>query len=385
MAYYTNNGTIKIRIRLKYAPLYSGVSNLTHPIKNRAPQKGREMKKIIPQLAFTVAAVFAAGFSATSTAAADEIKLRFAHSFPTSHFIQKQAIEPWMENVTKLTDGQVTFDHFPAQQLGKSKDMLALTQNGVTDIGYVGVSYVSDKMPLSGVAQLPGSFATSCQGTNAYWEIANKDPIAKQDFADNKVRLLFSFVLEPYQIYTANKKVMTAADAEGLKLRSTGGAMDIFTRKIGAIPVRMTATETRESLSRGTLDGIIFPNQSVISYDLVPLVKYGTRGGNFGSFVVTFVMNEDAWGKLPEDAQKALTTASEEMVTEMCKNVDEGVENAIAEMQKAGVEYHELSTSDLETFTKYSDEVAEEWAKDLDDRGKPGNEVLTQFQSALSK
>ena len=100
---------------------------------------------------------------------------------------------------------------------------------------------------------------------------------------------------------------------------------------------------------------------------------------------MTFVMNEEAWGKLPEDAQNALTTASEDMVTEMCKNVDEGVENAIAEMQKAGIEYHELSASDLKTFTKYSDEVAEEWAKDLDDRGKPGNEVLTQFQSALSK
>ncbi|WP_339635944.1 TRAP transporter substrate-binding protein DctP [uncultured Sneathiella sp.] len=343
------------------------------------------MRKIVSKFIFTAATVLAMSAPVKATLADDAIKLRFAHSFPTSHFIQKQAIEPWMADVTKLTDGKVTFDHFPAQQLGKSKDMLALTQNGVTDIGYVGVSYVSDKMPLSGVAQLPGSFATSCQGTNAYWTVSNEDPIKTQDFGDNKVRLLFSFVLEPYQIYTAKKKVTNAADAEGLKLRSTGGAMDIFARKIGAVPVRMTATETRESLSRGTLDGLIFPNQSVISYDLVPLLKYGTRGGNFGSFIVTFVINEDVWGKLPADVQSAMTSASESMVQTMCKNIDEGVGKAIAEMEKAGIEYYTLSKSDSESFAKHSDEVAAEWAKDLDGRGKPGSEVLKQFNEALKQ
>jgi len=340
---------------------------------------------MITKFILAAAAVVFLGAPLKPALADGAIKLRFAHSFPTSHYIQKQAIEPWMANVTKLTDGTVTFDHFPAQQLGKSKDMLALTQNGVADIGYVGVSYVSDKMPLSGVAQLPGSFATSCQGTDAYWTIVNKDPIASQDFADNKVRLLFAFVLEPYQVYTSKKKVTNAADVAGLKLRSTGGAMDIFTRKIGAVPVRMTATEARESLSRGTLDGIIFPNQSVISYDLVPLLKYATRGGNFGSFIVTFVINEEVWGKLPSNVQSAMTNASESMVSEMCKNIDGGVDNAIAEMEAAGIEYHTLSAADRNSFAIFSDEVAEEWASDLDDRGKPGNEVLNGFKSALSQ
>ncbi|TNE36302.1 MAG: C4-dicarboxylate ABC transporter [Alphaproteobacteria bacterium] len=343
------------------------------------------MKKIVSKFTFAAAIALALGGAAKPSLADDAIKLRFAHSFPTSHFIQKQSIEPWMAEVTKRTNGKVTFAHFPAQQLGKAKDMLALTQNGVTDIGYVGVSYVSDKMPLSGVAQLPGSFATSCEGTHAYWTIANKEPIKTQDYANNKVHLLYAFVLEPYQIYTAKKQVTNAGDAAGLKLRSTGGAMDIFTRKIGAIPVRMTATETRESLSRGTLDGLIFPNQSVISYDLVSLLKYGTRGGNFGSFIVTFVINEGVWEKLPADVQSAMTTASENMVSTMCKNIDEGVGNAIAQMQKAGIEYHTLSEADRASFAKHSDEVAAEWAKDLDDRGKPGSEVLKEFRDALSQ
>ena len=41
--------------------------------------------------------------------------------------------------------------------------MLQLATTGVADITYVVPSYVSDKMPLMTVSELPGMAATSCQ------------------------------------------------------------------------------------------------------------------------------------------------------------------------------------------------------------------------------
>src|SRR3546814_20351138 len=107
------------------------------------------------------------------------------------------------------------------------------------------MSDVSDKMPLSSVAQLPGAFTTACEGTHAYWKIARGETMTKHEFGANKVRQLFAIVLEPYQIYTASKQVSTIDDVKGLKLRSTGGAMEIFTRNSGAIPDRMATQEAR--------------------------------------------------------------------------------------------------------------------------------------------
>ena len=78
---------------------------------------------------------------------------------------------------------------------------------GVVDIGYIGPSYVSDKMPLSEVAQLPGAFATSCQGTLAYWKTAREGILAKQEYAPNKIKLLLAVVLPPYQVWTVKSKV----------------------------------------------------------------------------------------------------------------------------------------------------------------------------------
>ena len=82
--------------------------------------------------------------------------MRVANSFPKGHYLVKLVLEPWMEEVKKRTNNAVTFEHYPAQQLGKAADMLKLTQTGVADIGYVAPGYTSDKMPVSEVAMLPG-------------------------------------------------------------------------------------------------------------------------------------------------------------------------------------------------------------------------------------
>src|SRR5204863_8426201 len=74
--------------------------------------------------------------------------LKVADSFPAGHYLVRLMLKPWMDDVTKRTNGAVTFTYYPNQQIGKAADMLRLTQSGVVDIGYIGPSYVSDKMPL---------------------------------------------------------------------------------------------------------------------------------------------------------------------------------------------------------------------------------------------
>ena len=152
--------------------------------------------------------------------AADPITLRVADSFPKGHYLVKLILEPWMDEVKKRTNNAVSFEHYPAQQLGKAADMLKLTQTGVADIGYVAPAYVSDKMPVSEVAMLPGAFEHSCQGTLAYWKLARSGVIAEQDYASNNIRLLLAVSLPQYRIFTVKHPVKDAADVTGLKLRS---------------------------------------------------------------------------------------------------------------------------------------------------------------------
>lgn len=336
------------------------------------------MKKTTVLLSAVLAAAIA-----PSGYAQQKIELRVADSFPASHYMAAAA-KRWMDLVTEKTGGQVQFKYFGNQQLGKAKDMLTLTQSGATDIAYVAPSYVSDKMPLSAVAELPGGFPNSCVGTTAYWQLANDGILAKDEMKPNGVKLIFTAVSAPYQILTTKTPIKDPLKSfQGLKLRAYGPTQELAMRKLGAVPVRMAGPEIRESLSRGTLDGIVFPWASLASYDLTPLVKYSTVNQHFGAVPFNYVMNSASFEKLSAPVQKALMQAGEEVTRDTCARIDRETEQLGEKLKTAGISVVSFSAEEQSKVNDLLAEIGPEWAKDLDQRGKPGSEVLKAFREAV--
>lgn len=316
--------------------------------------------------------------------AAEPVRLRVADSFPKGHYLVKLILEPWMDEVSKRTGNGVVFEHYPAQQLGKATDMLKLTQTGVADIGYVAPAYTSDKMPVSEVAMLPGAFEHSCQGTLAYWKLAKNGVIAEQDYAGNSIRLLLAVSLPQYRIFTVKQPVRDVADVNGLKLRSTGGAQDLTLRAIGSVPVRMAAPDAYESLSRGTMDGLLFPLESVVAYGADKLVKYSTDGLGFGSFIVSYSISDGAWKKLAPEIQKAMTDVAEEIIPSACQQVQKADNDTKRSLEAAGIRFETLRPEVNARFRDLMKGVARTWSEGLDARGKHGSDALKEFDAAVA-
>ena len=277
--------------------------------------------------------------ASTSTASAQEkITLRLADSLPSGHVIHELVGKPFSELVTKLTNGQVTFQHFPAEQLGKAKDMAQLTALGVADVSYIVPSYSSDKFPLTAVAELPGIFDNECQGSLAFYKVSHNGGILEtREFAPNQLRPLVTLALPAYQVQLAtSREIKAAKDLEGLKIRTTGGAMDLMMRSIGGVPVRMAAPEIYESLTRGTLDGLIFSYQSSASYDFGKLLKSGTEGLNFGTAIFTYSIGELKFKSLPENVRKALVEAGEVRIHNLLNLAESLLENGLAQLRTLG-------------------------------------------------
>ncbi|MGF7160991.1 TRAP-type C4-dicarboxylate transport system substrate-binding protein [Rhodoligotrophos appendicifer] len=340
---------------------------------------------MIRRLLKTTVAALSLFASFTTVHAQEKITLRVADHYPVNAPTGRYTAGFFMDEVKKATNGAVEFQYFPAEQMGKVKDLLALTQSGVVDIGFVGPSYVSDKMPLSGVAELPGTFATSCEGTRAYWALARDGGLLdKTEFRPNGVRVLLSVVLPPYQIFTRNS-LDGIAGVEGLKLRSGGGAQDLTIRKLGAVPIRLAGPEVYESLARGTLDGVVFPIPSIATFNLQGNLKTGTVGENFGGFAVNYVISDAKWKSLPDAVKNAMLSAGEATTKHACEMSDRDQEPALAKLEAAGVDMKPLTQADQTKITELLRPVQTEWATALDKRGKPGGEVLKAFLAELGK
>jgi len=328
----------------------------------------------------------ALAMAVTPAAAQEKVTLRLAESLPQGHVIHELVAKPFMELVTKATNGQVTFQHYPAEQLGKAKDMAQLTVAGVADVSYIVPSYSSDKYPLTAVAELPGLFETDCQGSLAFYKISHNGGILEsKEFGPNQLRPLVTIALPAYQILLAtSREVKSAKDLEGLKMRTTGGAMDLMMRSIGGVPVRMAAPEIYESLTRGTLDGIIFSYQSSVSYDFGKILKSGTEGLNFGTAIFTYSIGENKFRSLPENVRKALVEAGEQTTREGCKRFEDGEKAAAEKIKSQGMKIINFSDADKKLFDTAFKAVADDWVKDINKRGKPGTEVFKAFTEALS-
>ena len=339
------------------------------------------MLKQFAQAALAVAATVALGAGAQ---AQTTTKIKIADSFPVGHYLPRYITTPMMEKLKANPAAKgIEFEYYPAEQMGKAKDFLSLVQSGVIDIAYVAPGFVSDKMPLSVVSELPLEFSGSCQGTMAYWNLAKPGGLLdKKEFAPNGIRLLFTIVLPPYQIIT-RKPFSNLKEIEGMKIRASGSAKELVLKKLKAIPVLMPTPDVYESLSRGTIDGVLFPFNSLAPYEIHKLSKTGTIGENFGTFVANWVISEKRFQSLPPAVQQDLTAMGEQLTKAACTQVEKDEAGDIEKVKAAGVKLTPLSAADHATVATVMQDVAKDWADTLDKRGKSGTEVLNAFKAGL--
>jgi TRAP-type C4-dicarboxylate transport system substrate-binding protein len=339
------------------------------------------MTKLFKKAALAAVAVVCVAGGALAQA---PTKIKIADSFPVGHYLPKYFTTPMVERLKANPAAKgFEFEYYPAEQMGKAKDFLALVQSGVIDIAYVAPGFVSDKMPLSVVSELPLDFSGSCQGTLAYWNLAKPGGLLdKKEFAPNGVRLLFTIVLPPYQVIT-RKPFATLKDLEGMKIRASGSAKELVLKKLKAIPVLMPTPDVYESLSRGTIDGVLFPFNSLAPYEIHKLSKTGTIGENFGTFVANWVISEKRFQSLPAGVQQDLTAMGEQLTRSACAQVEKDEAGDIEKVKAAGVKLTPLSAADKAALASVLQDVAKDWADNLDKRGKSGTEVLNAFKAGL--
>lgn len=335
------------------------------------------------RLAVVGASLVAAAMAAQPAGAADAVKLKFADWLPMSHYTLEQGVNPWLADIAKASGGSIQIEYYPAQQLGKAKDMVTLAQSGVADIVHISPAYISEKFPLSGVAELPGMFSTTCEGNRKLMSLMKPGGfLDQQEYKPQKLRVLWAMTYAPYAIVTTNKPVSKLSDMQGLKMRTAGGAMDITATQTGAVPIKMTGPDVLPSLQRGTLDGMFVTLLSLKPFDWQTALKYMTTNVSTASFVSVFAITENGWNKLSPAQQATLAQTSDDTVQRICNWVDRANQEVIRELEKDGMTQVLMEDAETSKLDQKLAETRSRWAKALDAIGKPGTRTLSSFEGA---
>lgn len=315
-------------------------------------------------------------------AATDVVKLKMADAFPPSHKASIEGAVYWSNLVQTYTNGEVQIDYFPAQQLGKAKDMINLLQNKVADIAYIAPSYVSNKLPLSGVGMLPGFIKTSQEGTKAYWKLI-ENYLLEEEFLKNGIRPLWVLCLPKYGIATTGKPLNSIDDLNGLKVRTAGVTQEFMIRKLGAIPVAIPAQEIMIALQRGTVDATTTPIGSLRDYpggeDIMSNVA---ADANVGSFIMTYCINESVWQKMPSNVKEAMLRASQETMDHISLFYDEKTISEVKNYPKSVV-MCKWNDADLLKQKEAANMTRKMWAEMLDKGGHKGTETVEKFEKLV--
>ncbi|MDO8771524.1 MAG: TRAP transporter substrate-binding protein DctP [Burkholderiaceae bacterium] len=316
------------------------------------------------------------------------INLRVADTLPTGSVLLNSYVKPYMETVEKESKGQIKFQHFPGGQLGKAADMLTLTQSGLVDIGYIVPTYISDKMPLTSVMEVPGAMGDDyCRSIRVVWKMTHSGGwLEKNEFHPNRVIPLLTLMYPSYQIIvTSGRKVESLKDLAGLKMRTAGGSVEYLMNNLGMIPVKVAVSESYDAMARGTIDGSFSPLLSLAPYGVDGLVKTYSTNASFGAAVLTYSIGEVKFKQLPEKVRALLLKVGEEVSLASCKKFTSGELEAQAMLKSKGANHFQFSKEDQKRIAVANIATIVDWATALDKRGKPGTATVDALRKTLAE
>ncbi|WP_375176048.1 TRAP transporter substrate-binding protein DctP [Pseudooceanicola sp.] len=210
--------------------------------------------------------------------------------------------------VEERTDGAFKFETFGAGEFAKGPDIYALVRKGVVPMATISPSYFQDKAETASFYYgIPGTFKEAWEMQNAIKNLGLEDLLNEELAADGL--LIRSEKIYPTEM-VASKKIETAEDFSGLKIRSSGTTLD-YLKAAGAAPQYIPGSELYQSLSSGVVDGAHWGAAvGAQSMSLWEVCKYHYRtplGLNSDAYIV----NMDALNDIDAELAETLLDAME--------------------------------------------------------------------------
>jgi len=261
---------------------------------------------------------------ASTTAFAQQTKLKWAHVYETSEPYHKWSV--WAaQEIEKRTNGKYHIDVFPASSLGKESDINQGLTLGTVDMIISGLSFAARTMPRIGVGYYPYTFRDG----QHLLKFAKSD-VFKGMVDEYRAKTGIQITAITYygiRQATSNRSFTDCAGMKGLKMRVPDvPAYLALPRACGANPTPIAFAEVYLALQNGTVDAQENPFTTIEAKKFYEVQKYIILTGHIVDSLATQVAPH-VWNKLTDQEKKIFTEVTQEAAA-----------NATADIQKREAE-----------------------------------------------
>jgi len=266
----------------------------------------------------------------------------------------------------------------------KPKGVLEGVKLGLGDIGIVTTIFHSSKLPSQGLAAVtPFIAADSRAVAKSVDEIAKEFPTMQKEFEkQNQVYLATGVVLDTYQVFS-NKPVESLKDLQGDKVAGAGMNMRYLEGIEGAVGVRGGLTDFYNMLQTGLVEHAMLWPEAAKTFKIAEVGPYMLKADLGAVNSKTVTVNADYWKKLPDEVKGVLQEVAVEYRDHVASVAMDRATASREAYVAAGGTVVDVAADDRAAWAAAMPNIAVEWAKNLDDKGEPGSEMLNAYMGKL--
>ena len=253
------------------------------------------------------------------------------------------------ENIQNATNGKVYVKLAPGGQLGTGGALAQSVQTGTIQAAQHSLSNFAPFASVVDLINMPYLCGSNQRFTNlVHSDVWAQEVNPKVEAAGFKA--LFYVNIDP-RVVAVRKggagAVMTPGDLDGVKFRVPGSAMlQQYYRMVGANPTPVAWGETPSAIAQGVADALDPSVGALLVFGFKDLLSHVTFTQAVPDSQV-YSCNLEWFNSMPADVQDGIMEAAEITRQQNLAKVPSARNFAMAELRKAGVEFHSLSDDQL--------------------------------------
>ena len=307
------------------------------------------------------------------------IEILFNAGTDTASGTEGQNIQWFGSEVTKRTNGRVTFKYAWAGALTKGPQTLDSVKSGLSGIVNVPVALYADKLPMTNFSNaIPFSMEGAEKKYPIFRKLFEEFPNLNGEWAAQGTRPLVITLSPSVQLQSA-VPVNTIEDLKGKKIALIGRYAPKWLAATGAVPINTIMADRTAQLQTGMLQGSILSLSLASTFGYEEYAKYLVKI-DFGTWIGSvIVMNRDLYASLSPDIRSVVDAVGAEMGVRLAKQADEACAEYENKIKSKGGAISVFPDSEKAKWAKMMNDPVNLWVNDMAAKGLPGKDLVAKY------